>query len=313
MNPNTKRLALGICFTLLLFSLSLAAPRIVSPRDATITRSTYTVSWEGEGGYYTLQEKEEGAGSWTTVAGSHPDEEYQIKDKRNDKYYYRVGEAERANEMPLKWSEPVYVEVNSGGGILSRFESIIFTPLHLIVLIITTVSLIVSLLYYYKKYYLVRDLKDKYEELENLFIQRDSAYRLFSKTKNQEGFKRSEGEIMNEQISLRKEIVSLLKKGGPYIEDVKIQEAREIAERGVKKALSYYGDKSLTRRLWLAGLKRYRAQEIYIQIKNKYAEKIDKMKEKGLSNEEIKEKLQKKHGFNESRAEQMISYAIEEY
>jgi len=186
---------------------------------------------------------------------------------------------------------------------MSNYETIIFFSIIIIFsMLLPIVAYILT-----KKNYLKKTLKEKIKKQERLYEKKEHNYRVFSKTKDAEEFKISQTKIVIKQEDLRKEIKKLVERN-KFLEKMQKKEAEELAEKIIKKRTTE--KKTTARGIWLLGLSREKAEEIYEKVRKRIKDKIvNKMEEK--NEEELKKELIKE-GFKPRNAEKMIEYCKKE-
>jgi len=183
------------------------------------------------------------------------------------------------------------------------------TPLAIAGIIAAAIGSIISVWYYFKRYRYIKKFKDKIGELKETFVKMDNSYRSYAKTHDSEKLSSRQGDIQSEQRSIREEIKEIVEEH-PFLQKKQEKTAKEIAEKAIKNLLSYYNESAVGKRAWLTGLTNFKANKIQTEIRDRYADKVKKIKEKQEeeNKEEIKEKLMEKHGFNKNRAKSIMKY-----
>ncbi|MFW5902520.1 MAG: Ig-like domain-containing protein [archaeon] len=186
-------------------------------------------------------------------------------------------------------------------------EWLMSTPLAIAGIITTIITILIAVWYYFKRYRYIKEFNGKINELKETYIRMDNAFRAYAKTHDSERLSSRQGDLKGQQRSLREEIEEIIEKH-PFLKKRQRKEARKMAEKAVKRKLSHYGKGIPGKRAWLTGLSNYQARKIETEIKDRYAEEIKEMKEKGMEEEEIKEKFIEKYEFRKNRADDIIKY-----
>ena len=187
-------------------------------------------------------------------------------------------------------------------------EWLIATPVAIAGIIAGIIAAIVGSWYYFKRYKYIKQFEEKINKLKETFIKMDNAYRAYAKTHDSEKLNSRQGDIKSKQKSIREEIKELTEKQ-PFLKKKQEKQAKEIIEKATKKALSFYPPSMPGKRAWLTGLTNFKANKLYTETKDKYADKVKTMKkEMEEDKEKIKQKLIEKHGFNKNTAKGIIKF-----
>jgi len=266
---------------------------VIYPNGEPVKEGEYHLEVDGEN--YTLNHNPE-TGAWETE---------QID----------LGGEDRTVTLTAKGeTENVEAETASVAGVYYTWEPntiewIIQTPIAIAGIMAAIIGAIIAIWYYFKRYRWIQEFKELTSELEKTFVEMDNAYRSYAKTHDSEKLNTRQGDIQSNQRSIREEIQELVEEH-PFLKRKQKKKTRKVAEKSLKKLLSYHEEKTVGRRAWLLGLNNFQANKIQTEVRDKYADKIEKMKEKQEEEdkEEIKEKLVDKYGFKENRANSIVKY-----
>lgn len=178
---------------------------------------------------------------------------------------------------------------------------------YLLVTFIVTVAIAVFLYFWYVFLLPSRDLKVKYRKLNFLIEERKRSRKLYNREHDEEAFKRRDFNIKTDQNLLRKRIIEKVREKF-FLKKIQSKKVKEKADREIKKALSYFSESNLGRRLWLYGISKIRALNLLEEKKEEYSDMVKEWREEGLARDDIEDRLREEQGFSEYRASAIVSY-----
>lgn len=186
----------------------------------------------------------------------------------------------------------------------SPFES----KLGLATVIIFTLIITWIITYFYLFMIPRKRLIALFKKQKLLIKEKNRSYNTSYKIGNEEKFKEEQAMLKEDQIELRKQILKLVK-DMPHLKTLRYKKVREKQEKDIRRAPNRYSEGDLSRRAWLFGFSSLEAKNLFDDLKDKYADKVQELREEDLPDEEIKVTLMEEHGFTEYRASTIMNYS----